>query len=107
MTPRDTAFPEADQSPIDSKALERAVDECLSLVVITTTCADTCLPDESTPAPWVRSCLDCARRCTEAATLALSERIELAQEAGRTSILLLIRRGADPRFVALDISEEE
>ena len=34
------------------------------------------------------------------------ERIEEAREAGRKSLLLLIRRGGDPRFVALSILEE-
>jgi serine protease Do len=33
----------------------------------------------------------------------LAARITEAREAGRKSILLLIRRGADPRFVALSI----
>ena len=35
----------------------------------------------------------------------LSARIEEAKEAGRNSVLLLIRRGGDPRFVALPIDE--
>ena len=35
----------------------------------------------------------------------LEERIEEAKEAGRKSILLLVRRAGDPRFVALTISE--
>ncbi|MEO0484612.1 MAG: Do family serine endopeptidase [Pseudomonadota bacterium] len=34
---------------------------------------------------------------------AFSDQIEAAQEAGRKSVLLLVRRGADPRFVALSI----
>ncbi len=34
----------------------------------------------------------------------LQDRIEVAKEAGRKSILLLIRRGGDPRFVALPVS---
>jgi serine protease Do len=33
----------------------------------------------------------------------LQDRIDEAKEAGRKSILLLIRRGGDPRFVALSI----
>jgi serine protease Do len=33
----------------------------------------------------------------------LEDRIAEAKEAGRQSILLLIRRGGDPRFVALSI----
>jgi serine protease Do len=37
----------------------------------------------------------------------LEDRIEEAREAGRKSILLLVRRGGDPRFVALSISEDE
>jgi serine protease Do len=37
----------------------------------------------------------------------LEERIAEAQEAGRKSILLLVRRAGDPRFVALTISEDE
>ncbi len=35
----------------------------------------------------------------------LDERIEDAREAGRKSLLLLVRRGGDPRFVALSLSE--
>jgi serine protease Do len=35
----------------------------------------------------------------------LQDRISEAQEAGRKSLLLLIRRGGDPRFVALSIEE--
>ncbi|NUB44092.1 Do family serine endopeptidase [Fertoebacter nigrum] len=35
----------------------------------------------------------------------LQDRIDEAQEAGRKSLLLLIRRGGDPRFVALSIEE--
>ena len=35
----------------------------------------------------------------------LEERIEAATEAGRKSILLLVRRGGDPRFVALSLQE--
>lgn len=35
----------------------------------------------------------------------LEERIEAATEAGRKSILLLVRRGGDPRFVALVLEE--
>jgi serine protease Do len=35
----------------------------------------------------------------------LEERIEVAAEAGRKSILLLVRRGGDPRFVALVLEE--
>ncbi|PQO21967.1 serine protease [Rhodobacteraceae bacterium WD3A24] len=34
-----------------------------------------------------------------------AQRVEAAREAGRTSILLLIRRGGDPRFVALSVDE--
>ena len=37
----------------------------------------------------------------------LEARIEEAREAGRKSILLLIRRGGEPRFVALSIEESE
>ena len=33
----------------------------------------------------------------------LTARIEVARDAGRTSVLLLVRRGADPRFVALPV----
>jgi serine protease Do len=36
----------------------------------------------------------------------LEERIAEATDAGRKSLLLLIRRGGDPRFVALDITGE-
>ena len=36
----------------------------------------------------------------------LQERIEAATEAGRKSLLLLVRRGGDPRFVALVLEEE-
>ncbi|MCK0149005.1 DegQ family serine endoprotease [Marivita sp. S6314] len=46
----------------------------------------------------------------QAQVLALSdleERIEEASEAGRKSILLLVRRGGDPRFVALTIAQSE
>ena len=35
------------------------------------------------------------------------ERIAGAEEAGRKSILLLVRRNAEPRFVALSLEEEE
>lgn len=37
----------------------------------------------------------------------LEERIAEAQEAGRKSILLLVRRAGDPRFVALSIAEDQ
>jgi serine protease Do len=37
----------------------------------------------------------------------LEERIAEAQEAGRKSILLLVRRAGDPRFVALTIAEDQ
>ena len=37
----------------------------------------------------------------------LEDRVEEAREAGRKSILLLVRRGGDPRFVALSIGEDE
>lgn len=37
----------------------------------------------------------------------LDERITEAQEAGRRSILLLVRRAGDPRFVALSVVEED
>ncbi|MEM8729201.1 MAG: Do family serine endopeptidase [Pseudomonadota bacterium] len=37
---------------------------------------------------------------------ALDDRIEVAQEAGRKSLLLLVRRGGDPRFVAISLAEE-
>ena len=36
----------------------------------------------------------------------LDDRIDEAREAGRKSLLLLIRRGGDPRFVALNIETE-
>jgi serine protease Do len=36
----------------------------------------------------------------------LEERIEEARESGQKSFLLLIRRGDDPRFVALSLDEE-
>ena len=35
----------------------------------------------------------------------LQERIDEAKEAGRKSLLLLVRRGGDPRFVALGLDE--
>ena len=35
----------------------------------------------------------------------LDTRIEEAKEAGRKSLLLLVRRGGEPRFVALSLSE--
>ncbi|MEM9851993.1 MAG: PDZ domain-containing protein, partial [Pseudomonadota bacterium] len=35
----------------------------------------------------------------------LEERIAAATEAGRKSLLLLVRRGGDPRFVALTLEE--
>lgn len=35
----------------------------------------------------------------------LQDRVTEAREAGRKSLLLLIRRGGDPRFVALTVSE--
>jgi len=37
----------------------------------------------------------------------LQDRIAEAREAGRKSILLLVRRGGDPRFVALSITESD
>ena len=37
----------------------------------------------------------------------LDERIEEARDAGRKSILLLVRRAGDPRFVALTVVEDE
>ncbi|MGR3456164.1 DegQ family serine endoprotease [Pseudooceanicola sp.] len=37
----------------------------------------------------------------------LEERITAAQDAGRKSILLLVRRAGDPRFVALPVEETE
>ena len=37
----------------------------------------------------------------------LEDRIAEAREAGRKSILLLVRRGGDPRFVALTIAEDQ
>ena len=37
----------------------------------------------------------------------LSARIDEAREAGRKSILVLIRRAGEPRFVALPIDEAE
>ncbi len=46
----------------------------------------------------------------QAQVLALSdleERIDEAKEAGRKSILLLVRRAGDPRFVALSITDDE
>jgi serine protease Do len=36
---------------------------------------------------------------------ALEERVEAAREAGRKSLLLLVRRAGDPRFVALSLGE--
>ncbi|MEM6566475.1 MAG: PDZ domain-containing protein, partial [Pseudomonadota bacterium] len=35
----------------------------------------------------------------------LEERVEAAREAGRKSLLLLVRRAGDPRFVALSLAE--
>ena len=35
----------------------------------------------------------------------LEDRIKEAKDAGRKSILLLVRRGGDPRFVALSIED--
>jgi serine protease Do len=35
----------------------------------------------------------------------LEDRIKEAKDAGRKSILLLVRRGGDPRFVALSIQD--
>ncbi|MCM2560800.1 Do family serine endopeptidase [Lutimaribacter sp. EGI FJ00015] len=35
----------------------------------------------------------------------LQERVEAAQEAGRKSLLLLVRRAGDPRFVALSLTD--
>ncbi|KAA9009818.1 Do family serine endopeptidase [Histidinibacterium aquaticum] len=44
----------------------------------------------------------------EVATVAdLEARIEEARDAGRRSLLLLVRRGGDPRFVALSLMEDE
>nr|WP_308917165.1 Do family serine endopeptidase [Jannaschia sp. LMIT008] len=37
----------------------------------------------------------------------LEDRVEEAREAGQTSFLLLIRRGGDPRFVALSLEETD
>jgi serine protease Do len=36
----------------------------------------------------------------------LNDRVEAAREAGRKSLLLLVRRAGDPRFVALTLEEE-
>lgn len=36
----------------------------------------------------------------------LNERVDAAREAGRKSLLLLVRRAGDPRFVALTLDEE-
>jgi serine protease Do len=45
---------------------------------------------------------------TQVLTLSdLEDRIAEAQEAGRKSILLLVRRAGDPRFVALTIAEDQ
>nr|WP_089880810.1 DegQ family serine endoprotease [Citreimonas salinaria] len=45
---------------------------------------------------------------TSVETLAgFEEQVEAAREAGRKSILLLVRRGGDPRFVALSVDDEE
>ena len=35
----------------------------------------------------------------------LTARIDEARDAGRSSVLLLVRRGADPRFVALPVEK--
>ena len=35
----------------------------------------------------------------------LEERVEATKEAGRKSLLLLVRRAGDPRFVALSLEE--
>ena len=35
----------------------------------------------------------------------LENRVEAAKEAGRKSLLLLVRRAGDPRFVALSLAE--
>ena len=35
----------------------------------------------------------------------LEDRVEAAREAGRKSLLLLVRRAGDPRFVALSLAE--
>ena len=35
----------------------------------------------------------------------LEDRMDEAREAGRKSLLLLVRRGGDPRFVALSLEE--
>ncbi|MFD2738469.1 DegQ family serine endoprotease [Sulfitobacter aestuarii] len=40
-----------------------------------------------------------------ASLAALEERIEAARDAGRKSLLLLVRRAGDPRFVALSLEE--
>lgn len=37
----------------------------------------------------------------------LKDRIDEAREAGRKSLLLLVRRAGDPRFVALSLEEKE
>ena len=36
----------------------------------------------------------------------LNDRIDAAREAGRKSLLLLVRRAGDPRFVALTLEDE-
>ncbi|MCG7494326.1 Do family serine endopeptidase [Thalassobius sp. Cn5-15] len=36
----------------------------------------------------------------------LQDRVEEAREAGRKSLLLLVRRGGEPRFIALSVGEE-
>ena len=51
--------------------LTRATDACLSLVVISTTCADLCGPEEGEMGTFIRACLDCAESCAAAAATAL------------------------------------
>ena len=50
--------------------LAQAIDACLSLVVICTTCAEICGPEEGPGGAFMRACLDCAESCSAAAVSA-------------------------------------
>ena len=45
------------------------------------------------------------QRSIEAAEHEMQRQIDAAKEGGRKSLLLMIRRGGEPRFVALSVAE--
>ena len=64
-------------------ALAEAAEACLSLVVICTTCAEICGPEDGDMGDFVRACLDCAESCTAAAMSALRRKDVLVEVVRR------------------------